>query len=395
MVGVEQRFSTFVRVIARLAHRVDLLHFVPDHLACQMPPAAALSSQISRAIGCDARVNLAALPGYPKTFWNYYGAGILSARGYYYYRPLGSARAGAAISALMLDRPDLVFVHRLGAMCALFASGSRPANMFFDLDDLEHKVLIRSAREARFGMGTPLLLAQAPAMLAAEIRAARMSRLTFVCSEQDRRRMTRLGLRSRIAVVPNGIHATHRPDPLVAEPTLLFVGTCQYPPNFHAAERLVSRIWPLVHARVPQARLFIAGSGSERIPSARAAPAGVSVLGQVADLEELYGRSRLVTCPLMVGGGTRIKIIEGAMYAKPIVSTTIGAEGLAFEDGRDILLRDDDQGFADACVRLLSDDATADRLRCAARDRARALYDSAAIEARITEMIQKAMPQVG
>jgi glycosyltransferase involved in cell wall biosynthesis len=87
----------------------------------------------------------------------------------------------------------------------------------------------------------------------------------------------------------------------------------------------------------------------------------------VDDLNTLYGKTQIVCCPIRTGGGTRIKIIEAASYGKPVVSTRVGAEGLEFEDGTEILLRDEPHQFADEALRS--------RIGQAARAKATKLYD--------------------
>jgi glycosyltransferase involved in cell wall biosynthesis len=109
-------------------------------------------------------------------------------------------------------------------------------------------------------------------------------------------------------------------------------------------------------------------------------PAGVEFTGIVPDIELLYGRTRVVCCPLTNGGGTRVKLIEAAAYAKPIVSTTMGAEGLAFTDGNNILIRERDADIADACVQLLEDDAQCSTLGAAAYRLATTAYDRQAVK---------------
>jgi len=136
----------------------------------------------------------------------------------------------------------------------------------------------------------------------------------------------------------------------------------------------VARIFPLIRKQVPSARLVIAGGSPERIASFRSAPPGVEFTGFVQDLDKLYAESRVIACPVTVGTGTRLKLVEAASYGRPMVSTRLGAEGLAFENGREIVLRDDDEGFATACANLLHDDAACARLGMAARARMKASY---------------------
>jgi glycosyltransferase involved in cell wall biosynthesis len=173
---------------------------------------------------------------------------------------------------------------------------------------------------------------------------------------------------------------------------MLFLGTCWYPPNERAAERLVRHIFPKVRAFVPEARLVIAGKGSLDLPSRNDRRAAVEYLGYVEDLTSLYAAARLICCPITSGSGTRLKIIEAAGYARPIVATRFAAEGLDFRDGTEILLRDDDDSIAAECARLIRDDALCRALGIAARDRMRQIYDASAIRKSIVQLMSEAVP---
>src|SRR5205807_60194 len=105
----------------------------------------------------------------------------------------------------------------------------------------------------------------------------------------------------------------------------------------------------------------IVGEDTETVPIPDHAP-GIGVLGFMPDLEGVYQDARLVVCPVRSGGGTRIKIIEAAMYGRAVVSTAIGAEGLAFEAGSEILIADSADDFARRCAEVLADGEYADRV---------------------------------
>jgi glycosyltransferase involved in cell wall biosynthesis len=172
------------------------------------------------------------------------------------------------------------------------------------------------------------------------------------------------------------------------EPLVLFVGSMGSRPNAQAADVLVQSIWPRVRAQVPEARLAIIGLGAELTESYPPADPSVGFLGFVEDLESWYRRARLLCCPIYHGSGTRVKIIEAAAYAKAVVSTKLGAEGLRFAAEREILLRDHPADIADACVALLRDPAAAAKLGRAARQRAAALYDREAVVQRLEQIFR-------
>jgi glycosyltransferase involved in cell wall biosynthesis len=156
-----------------------------------------------------------------------------------------------------------------------------------------------------------------------------------------------------------------------------------------AAERLISRILPKILKRNPQARLTIVGKRPDLIPSFGRELPNVEFTGVVPDLTPLYQRSRIVCCPITIGGGTRIKLVEAAGYAKPIVSSAIGAEGLALIDDVEILIRDSDDEIAEACLELLGNEELCVRLGTAAREKAKLLYDVANVRKKIAEYLVK------
>jgi glycosyltransferase involved in cell wall biosynthesis len=246
--------------------------------------------------------------------------------------------------------------------------------MFFDLDDIEHDRRVQTALEQRTWLRKIAQLARAPAVLVAERKGAALSRATFICSEHDRIRLARLGV-ARPTVVENAIPLPSEVAPLPKEPRILFLGFAYYKANADAAERLVREIFPRIRARVPTAELFIAGGGTQNLPSCRDAPAGVRYLGYVDDLSALYASTRLVCCPVTFGTGTRMKLIEAGAYGRPMVATRLGAEGLDFRDGHEIFLAEDDDAIAAACCRMLSDDDLARRLGIAARLMVERKYD--------------------
>lgn len=325
--------------------------------------------------------------------WNHYGAGVLSTwerQGYHHYSGPDQLRG---ISQSLARGPDLVFASRFFSTRALLQAAARPTRLFVDLSDLEHQFRLRSAMAKQVRPATLLYLSHIPAIMLAERRIARMADTAFVCSEREQRYVQRLGFGRHIEVVPNAMPIPAQPAPPISEPTVLFIGTYGYPPNCDAADRLIRQIWPKVLQQVPEARLTIAGKGPERIASFNSAGPAITFTGFVDDLDQLYAESRVVVCPIMVGGGTRLKLVEAASYGRPMISTRIGAEGLHFEADREILLRDDDASFAQACVELLRDDVACARLGAAARDKMQDQYGSAQAIARIADIMRRSVPR--
>jgi glycosyltransferase involved in cell wall biosynthesis len=202
----------------------------------------------------------------------------------------------------------------------------------------------------------------------------RRSLLSLACSETDARRLSGLCPEARIAVVENPARSGSRSPPAAA-PQALFVGVAGYPPNDRAIAWLCREIWPLVRVALPAARLAIVGPGTDALGIADPA-LGIETRGYVPDLDSVYRESRVALCPVPEGSGTRIKLIEAAMRGRPAVSTTVGAEGLAFRPGSEMLIADRAEDFAAACIELLrTDSGRAEEIGLAAWRRAREAYD--------------------
>ena len=214
--------------------------------------------------------------------------------------------------------------------------------------------------------------------------------LAFVCSSADAEHLRRLWFTHQVRVVPNAIETPAIPPDVTPSLSILYLGSYHHLPNVIAAERLISRIWPLIRAQVPDARLLIAGVESERLPSRSNPVPGVDYLGFVENISDLYARSRIVCAPITTGSGTRLKLLEAGAYARPMVSTRIGAEGLNFRDGHEILLREDDAALAAACVTLLRDDHICRQLGLAARAVVENRYEVQRIEYEVANLIKEA-----
>ncbi len=386
--GIYLRLGLFVRALARVSTSVEMLHYAPPSLLTEYPGGAGLSELASRFWGVRVEVRLCARAERRETAWTHYGAGIFSMRQQPKFFQFCGPEQVACLEDRLSTRPDVLFVHRLSSMGAVLGTRKTVPLTFFDLDDVEHRVLAREAMGRPTWPGKRLYLLQAPALALAEWQGGGRARRMYVCSELDERHLRRIGFGPSVTALPNAVPMPEQISADSDEPCVLLLGTYLYEPNAEAADRLITRIWPLIQREVQGARLVIAGQASERIPSYRRQPEGIDFPGFVPDLSTLYGQCQVVCCPIMNGGGTRVKLVEAAGYGKAMVSTAIGVEGLQFEDGVEILVRNDDAGLAEACVLLLKDRNLRERLGLAARKRALALYDARAIEQRIEAEIR-------
>ena len=198
--------------------------------------------------------------------------------------------------------------------------------------------------------------------------------LNIAVSEADAAALTRLAPGARVAVVPNGVDVDEFRPGGGAGRGAAYVGGLHWFPNADALDYFAAEILPHVRAARPDTPVTWVGSATADERQRYAERFGIDVSGYVDDVRPLMREAACHIVPLRAGGGTRLKILNSWAMGKPVVSTTIGCEGLEAVDGRNILIRDDPKAFAKALVAVLEDGALAERLGQAGRATAERHY---------------------
>lgn len=209
---------------------------------------------------------------------------------------------------------------------------------------------------------------------------------TIVVSDRDRERLLETAPGCRVAVIENGVDCNKLRPLAMPQPDrqeILFVGTMGYLPNRDGARYFCREILPIIRESLPDCRLTIAGSGGLEHLSDLARPGLIEITGRVADLQPYYARSRVAVVPLRSGGGSRLKILEAMAFGRPVVSTSLGREGLDLVDGREILTADEPGTFARQVVTLIEDQQRWTEQVSAARLRVEQSYDWSLIAGRL------------
>ena len=214
-----------------------------------------------------------------------------------------------------------------------------------------------------------------------ESHLARFVHTFFACSDEDRETLASLN-RGELKgfVVPNGVDTSARPFDGRADKgqsrELLFCGSLNHPPNREGLLWFHGKIWSLIAARHPGLRLVVIGRGP--VPGTLAplqADPRVDLVGEVDDVVPYYHRTGISVVPLRTGSGTRLKVLEAMSLGNPVVSTSLGAQGIEAVDREHLLLADEPTQFAEAVERLLSDAGLFERMRRSARTFVEQTYD--------------------
>ena len=380
--GVYQRMRLFLEAAIAISARVDILFFVEPAFMAKLE-SAAFARELKKHWGIEAHVHFAPRESHQRGWIAANVEPLWNVRAHADVFKTGGKRQAKAVDDLLDaggETIDLVFAFQFEAALPVMSARGHAPRYALDLNDVEHIKYPRMLARPPHSVRKSLQYAYWPALFIGESAAIRRSATTFVCSQSAADRLAALAGQSSIRIAPNAVRwpraSTGRPassDPLAAL-TLLFVGIYAYPPNLEAAEYLVGDILPIVRASLPAVRLVFVGSYIDRIAHLDTKSPHVVLKGFVDDMEVAYRDAAIACCPILAGGGTRTKIIEAAAHHVPVVATTLGAEGLEFDDETEILRRDDAASFAQACIDLIRDPYRAASIAEQAYQRAR-IYD--------------------
>ena len=221
----------------------------------------------------------------------------------------------------------------------------------------------------------------------------------IVCSDTDAARLKASFPQARFSVVPNSYRS---PSRLVRHGSeggplrLLFVGNLGYLPNVDAVLFLCREILPALRRLTDRdIRIDVAGAGAVTALRSLIPDRGVTFHGGVDDLAPLYAAADAAVVPLRAGGGTRIKLLEAFAHGLPAVATRLGSEGIDAVDGTHVLLADDAEGFARACLSVKENPDLAAALAGRAAALLLARYSPAQVDAGITQAYSAFAPGRG
>lgn len=200
--------------------------------------------------------------------------------------------------------------------------------------------------------------------------------MNIMMSENDLVQLREMAPTVKGTIVPNGVDITYftpRDDP--QENAIIYTGGMNMFANKDAVMHLIQDIWPRLKSRIADLTFYVIGQDPPRelLEKAKQDP-GIVVLGYVDDIRPYVARSAVYVVPIRVGGGTRLKVLDALAQGKAIVSTSVGCEGIAVTDRKNIHIEDDDSAFADRVIELMADKSRRDELGREARKLAETAY---------------------
>jgi glycosyltransferase involved in cell wall biosynthesis len=272
------------------------------------------------------------------------------------------------------DSFDLIFVFRMGSLLLADHLLNRKCRYVLDLDELDSLSKFRIADLLeQMGRFREAAVERRQGKLMRVLECQKLPRFhsIFVSSAVEQAHVSRLGFGPSCAVVPNNYPAI---VPLPRRPAsrpfvFLFIGALLYPPNEDGVLFFALDVFQRLRHLTSEPVVFhVAGIGNNPRLDCLRYVEGVTMLGYVPDVRPAYEKADVAVVPLRAGAGTRIKILEAFAHETPVLSTTLGAEGLDVQDNRELLLRDGAASLAQSCVELIRDAGLRDRLARAGRE---------------------------
>jgi GT2 family glycosyltransferase len=256
-----------------------------------------------------------------------------------------------------------------------------------DFPDLESIRRLREAELAADRHG----ISEGERISLIEQELARKADLVTTITETERNVLLKSNTRLAVEVIPNVHEPMTKEVPFRKRRGLLFVGGFEHLPNTDAVLFMVNHIYPVIRKHLPNVELLIAGSKMpEAVRNIRAE--GVRILGFVETLDSLLTSCRVFVCPLRYGAGLKGKVTMAMAAGLPVVTSSVGAEGIDNRGEKRLLVSDDPSEFADKVVRLYTNHTLWQRLSKNAKIYASANYSPAKIRDRLSQMLEKAYP---
>ncbi|HLG14436.1 MAG TPA: glycosyltransferase [Blastocatellia bacterium] len=320
-----------------------------------------------------------------------------------YTTPAMKAELQRLLARRQFDGVQVEGVHLFEYLPIIRSAINRPL-VICDWHNVESDLMRQYAQRAPTPWRRAYARLTARRMSEVERRALTAFDAHIVVSENDRARLLDVEPTARVVAIENGVDADHFSDAEIEQvyvewlsshtrregapdvKRVLFVGSMDYHANIEAATRFATTVWPSVHTEAPELVFTIVGRRPSDEVRALANLPGVEVTGTVDDVRPYYREAVASIVPLKVGGGSRLKILEAMAAGVPVVSTSLGAEGLRVTDGASIVIADSEEAQTRALLQLNANSELRRRLAEHARSLVRDRYDWSRIGAALYDV---------
>jgi len=290
------------------------------------------------------------------------------------------------------DIVQMESIHLMDYLTIIRAARNHPV-LVCDWHNIESELMRRYSEREPSRFRRAYAVKTARLMREFEKRALREFDAHIVVSERDAERLRELNPDARIFVIENGVDTAFYTDARARDESparrIVFVGSMDYHANIDGAVNFAREVWPRLRERRPELVLTIVGK--EPTPEVRdlAQIPGIEVTGTVDDVRPFYREAIAAVVPLNVGGGSRLKILEAMAAGVPVVSTTLGAEGLEVQHDENILIADTNEQFLEAIISLVTIKARHNHLVVAGRALVSRRYDWSSLGASLFSIYEK------
>jgi len=260
------------------------------------------------------------------------------------------------LSENYFDIIQIESIHLMAYLAIIRAAAQKPI-VVCDWHNLESELMRRYSEQEPRGLRRAYAGRTARLMSEFEQRAVREFDAHVVVSQRDEQRLRDLNPGARILLIENGVDTAFYSDLGARAESearrIVFVGSMDYHANIDGVVDFAREVWPRLRERRPE--LVFTVVGKDPAPEVRelAKIAGIEVTGTVDDVRPFYREAIAAVVPLKVGGGSRLKILEAMAAGVPVVSTTLGAEGLGVRHDENILIADSNEELAEAIISLV------------------------------------------
>ncbi len=390
--GVLQRSYHLVRELSR-AHEVYLLAFVQRKIIADLlgDVEEGLKGAREHLGEYCARVQFLPIPSDSSRLRRaWLAARSLTGAHPYTIRWLQSD-AARSVAADWNASIDFEVVHFDTLSLAPYRTIFRRAAKSLDHHNIESDMMLRRARIEEHPLKRLYFWQEGLRLRRYESRVCPQFDLNITCSSLDTQRLERVAPGVAVAEVPNGVDTEYfRPNGDSAHSrSLVFAGNMSWYPNAAAMLFFADRVWPVLKAKLPGVTMdVIGGNPPPRLSALAARDEDFHVHGFVSDVRPYIGRAAAYVCPIMDGGGTKLKILDALAMGKAIVAHPIACEGIEVQDGRDVIFAREPGEFATSIARLLESPELRRQLSLNARALAESSYSYSFIGRRLVSAIE-------